>query len=157
MDVQRDRLDVRAVGAALDGGDLDGVGVDEADRGRLRGALQPLVDEGLLDYLTWSLTTPYPGSELYEIAARHNLISEEYRGQWDKIEPIWNFTMQLSGVSDEDWRTIKSRGARLQARCVLRGGRLNISTAKLIMQRGMSMIALDTERFKKNLIKGRRK
>jgi radical SAM superfamily enzyme YgiQ (UPF0313 family) len=114
-----------------------------------------LVDDGLLDYLTWSLTTPYPGSELYDIAMRHNLISEDMRGQWDKIEPIWNFTMQLPTVSEDDWRTIKSRGARLQARCVLRGGRLNVSTAKLIMQRGMSMVALDAERFKKNLIKGR--
>jgi len=114
---------------------------------------EKLVDEGLLNYLTWSLTTPYPASELYDIALRHKLIAQDLVGQWDKIEPIWNFTMRLPTVSEEDWMAIKSHGARLQAKCIIRGRRFNFSTMKLILQRGFSMIFLDLERLLKRFFK----
>lgn len=116
-----------------------------------------LLDEGLLNYLTWSLTTPYPGSELYDIALRHKLIPEDMVGQWEKIEPIWSFTMRLPTVSEEDWMAIKSRGARLQAKCIIRGRLFNFATIKLILQRGVSMVLLDLGRFFKRLVAVRTK
>ena len=112
-----------------------------------------LIDEGLLNYLTWSLTTPYPGSELYDIALRHKLISEDMIGQWERIEPIWSFNMQLPTVSEEDWMAVKSYGARIQAKCVVRGGLFNRATIKLILQRGVSMILLDLERLLKRFLR----
>jgi radical SAM superfamily enzyme YgiQ (UPF0313 family) len=122
----------------------------EKTRETLRFA-EALIKEGLLQYLTWSLATPYPFSELYDVAIRHGLIPEDLVGKWDEIEPIWNFTMKLPTVSEEDWKSVKSRGARLQARCIIKNRQFNASNMRLMTERGVNMMRLELERFARRL------
>ena len=112
---------------------------------------ESLVKEGLMQYLTWSLATPYPASELYDIALRHQLLSDDILGQWDKIEPIWDFTMNLPTVSESDWKAVKSRGARLQAKCIIKNRQFNRSNLRLMSERGLNMVRLELERYAKRL------
>jgi len=80
-----------------------------------------LVDKKLLDYLTFSITTPWPGSELYNIARRHGLISEYNYDQWTAHEVVMN----LPGVSQQDIKKLKSKSIMLQAKCLLLNGGIN--------------------------------
>jgi radical SAM superfamily enzyme YgiQ (UPF0313 family) len=45
----------------------------------------------LIDYFGGSITTPTPGSELWDISIRHNLIKEECLGRWD----MWFYKRDL--------------------------------------------------------------
>lgn len=59
-----------------------------------------LFSQKLLDYMGWSVTTPYPGSELYGIAVRHGLIKPELVGEWDDWKQNALFVMKLPGVDE---------------------------------------------------------
>lgn len=54
-----------------------------------------LYKKGLIDYFGGSICTPVPGSELWDIAEKYNLIKTEYKGNWDK----WFYKKDLSLVS----------------------------------------------------------
>jgi len=49
----------------------------------------------LIDFFGGSITTPYPGSPLWDIARRHGLLKDEYEGQWD----LWYYKRDLRLVS----------------------------------------------------------
>ena len=49
----------------------------------------------LIDYFGGTITTPYPGSELWNIALRHNLIKEDYKENWD----MWFYKRNLRLIS----------------------------------------------------------
>ncbi len=57
-----------------------------------------LFSQGLLDYMGWSVTVPYPGSELYNIANRHGLIPSAREGQWDEWAQMGLFVLSYPGV-----------------------------------------------------------
>ena len=70
---------------------------------------QKLFSERLLDYMGWSVATPYPGSELYWIAVRHSLIRPELAGRWDDWGQNALFVMKLPGVDElEQARVLRS-------------------------------------------------
>lgn len=75
--------------------------------------------------MSWSLTIPYPGSRLYEIARRHNLIDKTLIGKWDMFDSSANFVMKLPGVSDEDWFYIQKQGKKMQAWLLFKSGTFN--------------------------------
>lgn len=54
-----------------------------------------LYRDKLIDYFGGSITTPFPGSELWDIAMRHNLIKEECMGKYD----MWFYKRDLRLVS----------------------------------------------------------
>jgi radical SAM superfamily enzyme YgiQ (UPF0313 family) len=84
-----------------------------------------LVKDRLVDIISWSLTTPYPGSELYHIAGRHNLIDKEIIGKWDNFDSSANFVMKLPNVSDDDWFYIQREGKKMQALLLFKSGTFN--------------------------------
>lgn len=84
-----------------------------------------LIKDNLLDLMSWSLTTPYPGSKLYEIALRHNLIDKEMLGRWDSFDSSANFVMKLPNVSEKDWFYIQKEGKKIQAWLLLKSGTFN--------------------------------
>ncbi|MBN1423355.1 cobalamin-dependent protein [Candidatus Fermentibacteria bacterium] len=99
-----------------------------------------LADDRLLDYIGWSVTTPYPGSKLYDIALRHNLIKPDLRGAWSKWLTDDSFVMQLPGVSDADMAHAKSRGSLLRAKLMLRSGHLNLGDLGYVAKKGVKII-----------------
>lgn len=74
-----------------------------------------LMDAGLIDYMSWSQTTPYPGSKLYEIALRHELIPKDLVYNWDLWQrAVWlSQVMKLPGVSSREQMRVRLQGARL--------------------------------------------
>lgn len=79
-----------------------------------------LVKNNLVDYISWSVTTPYPGSELYDIACRHNLLNPTFRESWDNWQKEGLFVMDLPGVGKADRNIIKLKGEFLRMKCLLK-------------------------------------
>lgn len=84
-----------------------------------------MVWKGKIDLMSWSLTTPYPGSQVYEIAKKYRLIPENLEGRWEFFDSSENFIMQLPGVTAGDWAKIKNKGKRLQIFLLFKSGTFN--------------------------------
>jgi len=85
-----------------------------------------LVKMRLLDFIACSITTPYPGSELYEIAVRHKLIKEKYFKQWDKWLREDYFIMSLPGVQEKHQARLRTLAYRTQFWCMLKSGNIGL-------------------------------
>ncbi|HLB24881.1 MAG TPA: radical SAM protein, partial [Nitrospirota bacterium] len=108
-----------------------------------------LVKEGKVDLMSWSLTTPFPGSRLYDIALKHNLIPEEKVGRWELWDPSSNFVMRLPGVTEADWLEIQARGKRLQAVLLFKSGTFNVHSIPLYIRKAWSLVIKNLGRFYK--------
>ena len=97
----------------------------EMTRNTLR-FIEKLVNQRLLDYIGWSIATPYPGSELYNIACRHNLIKENLVGNWDGWIRDDPFVMRLPGITDQEMARLKREGSIVRAKCILRSGNFGL-------------------------------
>lgn len=99
-----------------------------------------LLKEKKISLFGWSMTTPYPGSQLFDIARRHNLIPENMYGKWDNFDSGANFIMSLPLVSTEDWLHVLNAGKRLQARLLFTSGTFNIKALPLYIKKGYQLI-----------------
>lgn len=106
-----------------------------------------LVKQKLLDYIGWAITTPHPGSELYDIALRHRLIKPGLMERWDAWLKEDSFVMQLPGISDKDIAKMKTRGSVLRGLCMLKSGGMRLKDLGYVFKKGLKV--LDSE------IKGR--
>jgi anaerobic magnesium-protoporphyrin IX monomethyl ester cyclase len=111
-----------------------------------------LIDKKLIDYLGCTATTPYPGSKLYEIARRHRLIKEEMVTDWAAWLQKDLHIMNLPGVSHKDQIRMKSQGAWLQARCLLKSGNIGLKDAGFFARKSMRVVY---DEFKSRLRKHR--
>lgn len=93
--------------------------------------LKKLIKEKKIHLFGWSMTTPYPGSDLYNIAVRHNLIDKRYIGKWEFFDSGANFLIQLPNVKEKDWLDVLNAGKRLQARLLFSSGSFNIKAIPL--------------------------
>ena len=94
-----------------------------------------LVKNNLVDLISWSLTTPYPGSKLYEIALRHKLIPEELIGKWENWDSSANFVMKLPGVTNNDWLYVQRKGKILQIKLLFKSGTFNIGSIPMYIKK----------------------
>ncbi|MFH1903474.1 MAG: radical SAM protein [Candidatus Omnitrophota bacterium] len=99
-----------------------------------------MVRKGCLDIISWSLTTPYPGSALFEIARRHKLIDPEAEGKWERWDSSENFLMKLPGVSQEDWELVKRKGKMLQAKLLLRSGTFSFRSLPVYGRKAWNLV-----------------
>lgn len=112
----------------------------EMSRNTIRYA-RKLFNEKLLDYMGWSVTTPYPGSELYWIAVRYGLIRPELVRKWDDWNQNALFVMKLPGVDElEQARVLRSAQTLGAGASLLRRG------VRLVDISMMSRTALQTLR-----------
>ena len=93
-----------------------------ADVDRTISFAKNLFREGLIQYCSWQVATPWPGSRLWQTALRHNLIADRtaYHG-------IRTMAMNLPGVSEADIRRAVRRGVWLKTFHALKAGNLNWS------------------------------
>jgi len=101
---------------------------------------EKLYKKRLMDYFGWSITMPYPGSPLYDIAVRHNLIKPHVAGRWDKWVNEEFSVMQLPGISDKDVARLKTKGSWLRARCMLRSGGFGFKDLAFISKKVMRVV-----------------
>ena len=113
---------------------------DKEDSLRTLAYLKKLLKEKKLQRFGWSMTTPYPGSELYRIAVKHNLIDKEYVGKWEYFDSGSNFLMKLPGVEEKDWLAVLNAGKRLQAKRLILSGNFNFSALPLYISKATSLI-----------------
>jgi len=99
-----------------------------------------LVKGKKIDIISWSLTTPYPGSQLYEIAKRHQLIPEDSEGRWELWDSSENFVMRLPGISEKDWHLVKRKGKMLQAKLLLTSGTFNWYSVPIYLKKLWNVI-----------------
>jgi len=105
-----------------------------------------LIERNLLDYMSWSLTAPFPGSKLYGIALKYNLIPKELLDGTEDWNNTWRLLMNLPDVSKQDWEMVKNEGAKLQARLLLKNGNMNRSLIPLYFKRGVQISKLELRR-----------
>ena len=106
-----------------------------------------LIDEGLLDFIGWSVTTPYPGSQLYDIALRHNLIKPELQGNWSNWVKSDRFVMNLPGVSMKDQVRLRNKGSWLRFVCIIKSGNYTFRDLVLLFKKGISVARMNLKEF----------
>ena len=94
-----------------------------------------------VDLMSWSLTTPYPGSKLYDIAMRHNLIRKDLFGKWELWDSSERMVMQLPEITEKDWMKIQNKGKKIQAFLLLKSGTFNLKSLPLYIKRMFSQIS----------------
>ncbi len=96
-----------------------------------------LVKSNLADYIGWSITTPYPGSRLYDIALRHNLLDPAFRDNWEKWQKEGLFVMDLPGIRKIDRNRMKLMGEILRITCLLRRKYFKLKDLPFLIKRAL--------------------
>lgn len=97
-----------------------------------------LYRQKLIDYFGGSICTPTPGSELWDIAIRNNLIKKESIGQWDQ----WFYKRELRlvshfpGVDERDIFKLHQKTFRYIVFSLLTGKVVNLKNLKFTLLRG---------------------
>lgn len=78
--------------------------------------------ERLLDYISFSTTTPMRGARLFDIAQRHNVLKRS-----DEVNNLSDFTMMLPTVTEKAMRRSRRDGLLLQLSMNLFSGHNNLS------------------------------
>ena len=99
-----------------------------------------LVNKGLLDYIGWSITVPYPGSKLYEIAVEHNLIKKEYLENWDYWLSKDSYVMQLPGITPATQIRMKTLGSTLRAKLLFRTSNFKLKDISWFMGKALKIV-----------------
>ena len=99
-----------------------------------------MLKENLVDSITCSPAMSYPGSILYDIALRHNLISDKEFDDWGSWDHSWGSVMTLPGISNGQRWIVKLGGIRTQIWALLTSGHLNFS--KAIWGRGLGLFKM---------------
>lgn len=81
-----------------------------------------LKKEKLLDYMSFSTTTPMPGSRLFEIAKRHKVLKQN-----GGVRDLSEFSMVLPNVSEQAMKKSRRRGLLLQLFINLLSGHNNLT------------------------------
>jgi len=94
----------------------------------------------LIDYISWSVTTPYPGSKLYEIAGRHNLIRPELANNWEAWQKDELFMMSLPGITRKEQGRMKFKGELLRVQGILRNRAFKMKDISFLAKRGSHIL-----------------
>jgi anaerobic magnesium-protoporphyrin IX monomethyl ester cyclase len=94
-----------------------------------------LVKNRLVDYVGWSVTTPYPGSKLYEIALRHNLIKPAFLRSWDAWQRQDIFMLNLPNISRKEQAITKLKGEILKFIIIMKTGGFKLKDLPFLFKR----------------------
>lgn len=100
-----------------------------------------LAKNNLVDYIGWSVTTPYPGSPLYEIALRHNILKPSFVNNWEAWQKEGLFMMDLPSVSKMGRGMIKLQGDILRIKCILRAKHFTLKDIPFLIKRGIHIFS----------------
>jgi radical SAM superfamily enzyme YgiQ (UPF0313 family) len=110
-----------------------------------------LVKRGLLQYTgNFGIATPYPGSKLYQIAIRNNLIKQEIIGQWDRWlveEPI---VMNLPGIKNKDQIRLLTAGSLSISKCLWTEGHIGVRDLPDLVKRSLKVVRSEAMAIRKS-------
>jgi radical SAM superfamily enzyme YgiQ (UPF0313 family) len=81
-----------------------------------------LKKEKLLDYMSFSTTTPVRGSRLFEIARSHNMLRKD-----KDVDDLSGFSMILPDISEKAMKKSRRKGLLLQLSLNLLSGHNNLA------------------------------
>jgi anaerobic magnesium-protoporphyrin IX monomethyl ester cyclase len=97
--------------------------------------------KGLINQFMWGPTNPYPGSKLFEIARRHNLIKEGLLDDWEAWRKDELYAMKLPGIDIVEQTRMRTKGQFLKLKHLLSSkGKMNIKDWKYFMEKGFRII-----------------
>jgi len=99
-----------------------------------------LTKKNLLDYIGWSITIPYPGSELYDVAVKYSLIKDEYVGNWDRWLVGDSYIMQLPSIDHKDQVRIKTIGSIIRAKLILRKREFKLKDLDWMIKKSLKLL-----------------
>jgi len=99
-----------------------------------------LFNKRLIDYISWSVTAPYPGSKLFDIAIKHNLINPKLLTDWEAWQKEELFLMSLPGISRKEQQRVKMKGEWLRMRCLLRSWQFKVKDIPFLIKRGLHLL-----------------
>jgi len=105
-----------------------------------------LFNKRLIDYISWSVTAPYPGSRLFDIARRHNLIDPRLLTDWEAWQKEALFMISLPGVSRREQQKVKLKGELLRLRCMLRSWNFKAKDIPFLIKRGLHLLLASREK-----------
>ena len=101
----------------------------------------------LLDRLSCTITTPFPGSPLWNAALKQGLFTEGAIGDWDLWDSAFNQIARLPGISEQDWQRVRAEGGRLQSYVTFSGLKeVNLKNLPQFMGRARSVLKLMLKR-----------
>lgn len=109
--------------------------------------ISELLDQKLLDYVGWSITTPYPGSRLHDIALKHNLIRREFIGNYDRWLSEDTQVMRLPGITPKDLVRAKTMGAVLRGKLILKHRDFKLKDLSWFFRKTLKILANEAKRF----------
>jgi anaerobic magnesium-protoporphyrin IX monomethyl ester cyclase len=99
-----------------------------------------LIDNKLADYVSWTAAAPYPGSVLYDIALKYNLIKPEFKGNLEAWQKEDLFMMNLPGISRGEQRLVKLRGDWFKMIQMLKNMDFKLKDMPFILKRAIHTI-----------------
>jgi radical SAM superfamily enzyme YgiQ (UPF0313 family) len=93
-----------------------------------------LFAQGLLDFMGWSVTIPYPGSELYQVAFRHGRIPPGREGRWDQWSLNGLSVMSLPGEDSLEQARVLRKAQKLGAKALLLRSGIRLKDLPLMMR-----------------------
>ena len=94
-----------------------------------------LIDERLIDYMSSTITTPYPGSQLFDIAERFGLIKPELTEDWNRWLAEESFIMDLPGVDKKEAGRLYFYATILRSYCCLKSGNWSLKDLPLFFNK----------------------
>lgn len=78
-----------------------------------------------IHYMSWQFCTPMPGSHLYDVARRHNLLKADAPDVWERFDEH-HVAMRLPGVRESEMRGRIRRGILLKDWYMIRSGNISL-------------------------------
>lgn len=104
--------------------------------------VRQLISERLIDNISWSITTPLPGSELFNICSRHRLFKEGITfSDLDTEKAI----IKLPEIRERDISKIKFKGMLIQLYCSLLHGNVNFKNSLILAQKLKTLVKYGLE------------
>lgn len=113
---------------------------------------ETLLKKGLADYINWSITKPYPGSELYRIANKNGLIKKELKENWDSWVKETEFIMTLPGVKQSEMARLKTVGQLKRGWQMLRSGDIGFKDFNFFYKKLFHLVKNELQSFKKQTL-----
>jgi radical SAM superfamily enzyme YgiQ (UPF0313 family) len=101
---------------------------------------ESLLKEGLVDFINWSVTKPYPGSELYRVAKKYKLIKKDLQENWDGWVKETEFVMSLPGVKQSEMARLKTAGQLKRGWRMLLSGDIGIKDFTFFFKKLLKLI-----------------
>ncbi|HNV71151.1 MAG TPA: hypothetical protein PKO06_15720, partial [Candidatus Ozemobacteraceae bacterium] len=102
--------------------------------------IRSMLRKGLVDTFGLSITTPYPGSDLYDLVKKWNVLRSEFDGNWEKWNNVWDYALQLPGILPHDVTRLKVLGSVMQALALLKSGTTNWKSLHFLFGRSWELM-----------------